>query len=86
MNESDLQVVGIGEILWDMLPTGKLLGGAPANFAYHVNDLGISATVVSSVGNDASGDEIVERVWKHLGMDSSFIEVTPNYPTGTAYG
>ena len=66
-----------------MLPTGKLLGGAPANFAYHVNDLGISATVVSSVGNDASGDEIVERVWKHLGMDSSFIEVTPNYPTGT---
>lgn len=50
-------VVGIGELLWDMLPAGKQLGGAPANFAYHVSRLGLDGLAVSAVGADPLGDE-----------------------------
>ena len=52
-------IIGIGEILWDMLPQGRQLGGAPANFAYHVSKLGMQGVVVSAIGNDALGDEIM---------------------------
>lgn len=52
-------VVGIGEVLWDMLPNGRKIGGAPANFAYHVSQFGLDGCVVSAVGDDALGDEIV---------------------------
>ncbi len=51
-------VVGIGEALWDVLPSGKQLGGAPANFAYHVSEMGVPSCVVSAIGNDALGDEL----------------------------
>ena len=51
-------IVGIGEILWDMLPSGKALGGAPANFAYHAMRLGEEGWAVSAVGGDALGREI----------------------------
>ncbi|MDO5570876.1 MAG: carbohydrate kinase [Bacteroidales bacterium] len=53
-------VVGLGEALWDLLPEGKKLGGAPANFAYNVSQLGIESYVVSAVGNDVLGKEILE--------------------------
>lgn len=53
-------VVGIGEALFDVFPEGKKIGGAPANFAYHATQLGCDGVAVSSVGNDALGDEIVE--------------------------
>ena len=52
-------VVGIGEVLWDVLPDGKKMGGAPANFAYHVSQFGLRSCLVSAVGNDADGDEMV---------------------------
>ncbi len=52
-------VVGIGEILWDLLPQGKVLGGAPANFAYHANQLGAESYVISAIGDDELGREIV---------------------------
>ena len=55
-------IVGIGEILWDMLPSGKALGGAPANFAYHAGRLGEEGWAVSAVGDDALGREILELV------------------------
>lgn len=55
-------IVGIGEILWDMLPSGKALGGAPANFAYHAMRLGEEGWAVSAVGNDALGREILDIV------------------------
>ena len=55
-------IVGIGEILWDMLPSGKALGGAPANFAYHAGRLGAEGWAVSAVGNDALGREILDLV------------------------
>lgn len=54
-----LCVLGIGEVLWDMLPDGKRCGGAPANVVYHLNKLGTPAYIVSAVGNDAAGDELL---------------------------
>ena len=48
-------VIGLGEVLWDILPAGEQLGGAPANFAYHAHTLGAEALVVSRVGHDALG-------------------------------
>lgn len=60
-------IVGIGEALWDLLPSGKQLGGAPANFAYHVKQLGLPAVVVSAVGKDSLGEEILHLLKeKHI--------------------
>lgn len=79
MKQRDI-VVGMGEALWDVLPEGKKIGGAPANFAYHVGQFGLDSCVVSAVGDDAPGNEILENLTskglKHL------IEKVP-YPTGT---
>lgn len=62
MNTSSF-VVGIGEVLWDVFPGGKQLGGAPANFVYHVTRFGCQGLLVSAVGkNDAYGDEICEAL------------------------
>lgn len=73
-------VVGMGEALWDVLPEGKKIGGAPANFAYHVSQFGLDSCVVSAVGDDALGNEIIENfVSKGL---NHLIEKVP-YPTGT---
>lgn len=73
-------VVGIGEALWDILPEGKKLGGAPANFAYHVSQFGLKSQVVSAIGDDKLGNEITENFQdKAL---NSLIE-TVAYPTGT---
>lgn len=73
-------VVGMGEALWDVLPEGKKIGGAPANFAYHVSQFGLPSCVVSAVGNDALGDEILEN-FTSKGL-KQLIEKVP-YPTGT---
>lgn len=72
-------VVGMGEALWDVLPEGKKIGGAPANFAYHIAQLGWEGRVVSAVGNDKLGAEILENFnEKKLNY---MIEEVP-YPTG----
>lgn len=73
-------VVGMGEALWDVLPEGKKIGGAPANFAYHVSQFGLPSCVVSAVGDDALGDEILEN-FTTKGL-RQLIEKVP-YPTGT---
>ena len=49
-------IVGMGEVLWDMLPEGKQLGGAPANFAYDASQFGVDSRVISAVGDDRLGD------------------------------
>ena len=54
-------VVGIGEALFDCLPEGRKLGGAPANFAYHVSQFGLNGCAVSAVGDDELGEEIVDK-------------------------
>lgn len=73
-------VVGIGEVLWDILPDGKKIGGAPANFAYHVSQFGLQSLVVSAIGDDALGQEII-GTFRDKGLNS-LISTVP-YPTGT---
>lgn len=73
-------VVGLGEILWDMLPEGKKLGGAPGNFAYHVSQFGLESRVASAIGRDASGDELLD----HLRQKSlQGVVERVDYPTGS---
>ncbi len=73
-------VVGIGEILWDILPTGKRAGGAPVNFVYHAARLGAEGYAISAVGNDLPGIEILQELQKNkIGY---CIEAGP-YPTGS---
>ena len=73
-------VIGIGEALWDMLPEGKKLGGAPANFAYHACQFGLEGMAVSAIGQDSLGEEIVEALEAHhLPYHLDRVE----YPTGT---
>ena len=73
-------IVGLGEILWDMLPSGKALGGAPANFAYHACQFGLEGMAVSAIGQDSLGEEIVEALEAHhLPYHLDRVE----YPTGT---
>lgn len=55
-------VVGIGELLWDLLPSGKRAGGAPVNFVYHATQSGADGYAVSAVGNDRAGDEIIQEL------------------------
>ena len=62
VHKSSACVVGIGEILWDLLPTGKLLGGAPGNVAAMATQLGLHGMVVSAVGDDPYGREILEQL------------------------
>jgi len=83
-NDSDLRpvVVGLGEILWDLFPDGKQLGGAPANFAFHAQCLGASGAVVSAVGDDGLGCEILARL-DAMGLDRSRVAVEDRRPTGT---
>lgn len=73
-------VVGMGEALWDVLPEGKKIGGAPANFAYHVSQFGLPSCVVSAVGNDALGHEILQNF---TSKDLTYLIEEVPYPTGT---
>lgn len=78
-------VVGLGEVLWDMLPSGKQLGGAPANFAYHARELGgaaVRSEVVSAVGDDGAGREIRETL-AALGLGDRYLASVPDRPTGS---
>lgn len=73
-------VVGMGEALWDVLSEGKKIGGAPANFAYHVSQFGLPSCVVSAVGDDDLGREIIEN-FTAKGLKQLIADVP--YPTGT---
>ena len=85
-------VIGLGEVLWDMLPGGKQFGGAPANFAYHVqalgaqalgaDTLGVEAYVVSCVGDDDLGHEILDRL-AALQLSREHVALSEEHATGT---
>lgn len=75
-------VVGLGEILWDLLPGGRQLGGAPTNFAYISTLLGDHGLVASRVGQDDLGDETVQRL-DTLGLDRTYLQLDSTHPTGT---
>jgi fructokinase len=69
MNEKQI-AIGIGEILWDMLPDGKVLGGAPANFVYNISQFGYNGQVVSAIGKDHLGKEILQLLnSKNIGFN-----------------
>lgn len=79
--EKCLTLVGLGEILWDVMPDGKRLGGAPANFAYHAQALGCRGVIISAVGEDSPGREILSqlRCW---GLCCDYISIDAAHPTG----
>ncbi len=81
-NKPDYLLIGLGELLWDLLPGGKQLGGAPANFAYQAQSLGGHAAVVSCVGGDDLGHEVLRRL-DELGLDRRYVAVDRDHPTGT---
>lgn len=82
MSGSTKTILAVGEILWDLLPDGARLGGAPFNFAARVNRLGDRALMVSRLGNDALGDEALASV-RELGLDTTFLQRDSVHPTGT---
>ncbi|HEX7900777.1 MAG TPA: carbohydrate kinase [Planctomycetota bacterium] len=75
-------VVGLGEALFDLLPGGPVLGGAPLNVAVHAQQLGARGVLVSRVGRDALGDRLRDEVARR-GLDASGLQVDPDRPTGT---
>jgi fructokinase len=77
-----LHVVSFGEALWDLLPDGAVLGGAPLNFAYRVGSLGHKAGLISALGSDQLGDRAMRQI-ADLGMDTGLIQRRPSLPTGT---
>ncbi len=76
----DRYIVGMGEALWDCLPEGRKIGGAPANFAYHVGQFGFKTMAVSAIGDDELGKEIVDKFNQR---NLNFLLETVGYPTGT---
>lgn len=81
-NNCTYRLIGIGEVLWDMLPAGRQLGGAPANFAYHAHALGGSGIIVSAVGDDALGREIIQQL-HGMELNTDYLNNNPSRPTGT---
>lgn len=75
-------VIGIGEVLWDLLPSGPQLGGAPANFACHAHALGAQTAVVTRVGNDNFG-RIIQQRFEKMGVANGTVQVDNQAPTGT---
>ena len=74
------KIVGLGEALWDCLPDGKKLGGAPANFAYHAGQFGFDTLAVSALGEDALGEETIAALEEHK---LNYLMPRIPYPTGT---
>lgn len=75
-------ILGLGEILWDLLPDGPQLGGAPFNFTFHCHQLGWPAIMVSRIGQDSLGQEIQQRL-RELNLSAEQLQVDPTHPTGT---
>ena len=80
---ANTNVIGVGEVLWDLLLTGPQLGGAPANFAYHAHALGAEAQVITRVGKDDYGREIIRR-FHEMGLPETGVQIDETAPTGTA--
>jgi fructokinase len=79
----NFNVIGVGEVLWDLLLTGPQLGGAPANFAYHAHALGAQAQVITRLGKDDYGREIIRR-FHEMGLPETTVQIDDTVPTGTA--
>src|SRR5438270_4025016 len=82
MRSTSYSVVGLGEALWDVLPSGKHLGGAPLNFAYIASLLGENAVIATRIGDDSPGSEIRSELSRR-NLDLSGIQTDSELPTGT---
>lgn len=79
---AERNIICFGEILWDLLPEGKKVGGAPLNVCYHLNRNGIKSQMVSQVGFDALGEELLKKM-DEMGVDRSLCSQSVQYPTST---
>jgi fructokinase len=75
------KVLGFGEVLWDVFPDNRRVGGAPFNFAYFCAKLGADAAIISRVGNDEAGRELIRAI-QEMYVDASLVQVDPEKPTG----
>ena len=76
------RILAVGEVLWDLLPSGRQLGGAPANFAYHCHGSAHEVRLVTKIGDDPLGHEILER-FRHVHLPTETVAIDPDAPTGT---
>jgi fructokinase len=74
-------VAGIGELLWDLLPSGRQLGGAPCNFAFHAMQVGCNSLIITAIGSDEPGRDLLQSL-QQLGMPDRYIQRN-GYPTGS---
>jgi fructokinase len=81
MTAPAIEIVGLGEVLWDMLPAGRQLGGAPCNFAFHCQQLGHPSAIVSRVGADEPGRDL-RAALQGLGLSDAYLQQDEVYPTG----
>ena len=81
IHKKDKSVVCFGEVLWDVLPTGRVPGGAPMNVAYHLHQHHINTSVITRIGNDQPGVDI-KKWFADNGMDTGYFQVDPEQPTG----
>ncbi|HPP54245.1 MAG TPA: PfkB family carbohydrate kinase, partial [Thermoguttaceae bacterium] len=81
-SESRPVVIGLGELLWDVFPDGRRPGGAPANVAFHASQLGCEGVVVSRVGQDGLGEELLAYLAQQ-GISTRWIQRDQQHPTGT---
>ena len=81
MNQPTSNIVCFGEILWDLLPTGKVAGGAPMNVAFHAKQLGIATQMISKIGKDDLGKDLIDFL-SQRNVDTSLIQTDDTYSTG----
>lgn len=84
MNRAKKQIVCFGEVLWDLLPAGKQPGGAPMNVAYHLHKLGLQSTMISSVGADAAGRELLDFL-SGIGLSLDYVQQHPTQVTSEVH-
>ena len=75
-------IICFGEVLWDLLPSGRIAGGAPMNVAFHANQLGLNAKMISKVGNDGLGREL-KQFLQNIGVSIKLVQTDNTFPTGT---
>ena len=79
---SKANIICYGEVLWDMLPSGKKPGGAPMNVAFHVQQLGTPSRMISRIGNDDLGSELIQFL-NEKGIDTQLVQQDEALPTST---
>ncbi|MGL4593547.1 MAG: carbohydrate kinase family protein [Thermoguttaceae bacterium] len=82
MSSISPHILAVGEVLWDLFPQNRQVGGAPGNFAFHCQQLGASTRIVSRIGNDVLGNEMLAFFQKH-NLDISLVQKDADFPTGT---